>query len=214
MPLTNSSNIVVPQTLARISRAKAKQFFEELANLRDEPKAVARFEARFRAFLDTDDGTNCVIQRSDSGEDGQSPEGMITWSYHHAPLLSLREELRAIWTIKDLKVKAWRIFLFRADPTMTTTFAAETGPPAPTPFQQAVMHLFQCAKTMSYCCNPGCTAPYFFAGRKSQKFCAGICALPSQRDHKLRWWRKYGDEWRKSRAQKVAPETNRPTPGQ
>jgi hypothetical protein len=188
------------RNLARISRRKARQFLQELANLRDAADATGRFEHNFKEFLNRDDGQGYTLAQIETGGCEESLERTITLDDRYGPLSDLREELRTIWTTPDLKVREWRIFLFGADPTVSVSLAAAIGPPVPTPFQQALVHLFKCAATMTCCSNKECPAPYFFARRKSQKFCSDICALPAQREQKRRWWSHHGEKWRKRRA--------------
>jgi len=66
-------------------------------------------------------------------------------------------------------------------------------------FEQALLHLVREANRARYCQNPDCPAPYFFAARRSQKYCSDICALPAQREFKGRWWVEHGNRWREQR---------------
>jgi hypothetical protein len=61
-------------------------------------------------------------------------------------------------------------------------------PPHPTPLEAALAYFRRSADRALYCPNPDCPAPYFFATRKGQKYCSSVCALPSQREAKRRWW--------------------------
>ena len=47
----NSSNPHTDSTLARINSREAREFVEELINLRQAPEAIRRFEIRFGAIL-------------------------------------------------------------------------------------------------------------------------------------------------------------------
>jgi len=38
------------------------------------------------------------------------------------------------------------------------------------------------------CRNPDCPAPYYFRGRRDQRYCSSDCASPAKRAAKLRWW--------------------------
>ena len=177
-----------------------------MANLRDEVVAVKRFRDRFKEFLDEEVGTSLTLDAVQSEEERHEPERVLLRNGGYSPLAKLRKELRSIWTTPGLKDREWKIFLFRADPTVTVSFASTIGRPAATPFQQAAIHLFKCAATMSVCQNKQCPAPYFFAKRKSQKYCASVCASPAQRKQKRRWWQLHGEKWRKQRACVVSPE--------
>jgi hypothetical protein len=62
-------------------------------------------------------------------------------------------------------------------------------PPAQASPLEAVFHyLWRNAKHALRCANPECPAPYFFATKKSQKYCSPECAQPARRASKLRWW--------------------------
>ena len=67
------------------------------------------------------------------------------------------------------------------------------------PFSLVGLRALQIADRMRYCPNPTCLSPYFFAYRRSQKYCTDACALPAQRELKRAWWKEHGDEWRKAR---------------
>jgi hypothetical protein len=49
------------------------------------------------------------------------------------------------------------------------------------------------------CQNPDCPAPRFIARRKDQVYCCNDCAALLA---KRRWWKKHGEEWRRSRTRK------------
>jgi hypothetical protein len=122
-------------------------------------------------------------------------------------LFELRDKLRSVWATSDLKEKEWRIFLFRADSTMTVSFLSKLEVPAPSPFEQTVMYLFKRASKTRCCQNRECHSPYFWASRRSQKYCSDVCALPAQRSYKRLWWQKNGEEWKKLRAKKLKRRT-------
>jgi hypothetical protein len=131
------------------------------------------------------------------------------------PLITLRNEVRAIWEADDLETKEWRIFCLRGNPTMTLSFLAILDPHTiPKPFQKALLQLLKSAGKLRHCHNPSCAAPYFVARRRSQKYCCADCTMPGQRELKRHWWQKNGNEWRKNRIQKATHKTKRPTRGQ
>jgi hypothetical protein len=50
---------------------------------------------------------------------------------------------------------------------------------------------------LGHCPNPECPHPYFIKGRKNQRFCdRPACAAHGQREHKRKWWKERGEEWR------------------
>lgn len=198
----NSHDTLGDQTLARVAPEEARSFLKELANLRNDNLAVVRFEKSFPEFLNRHDSQTHIVESVEAQDGIATSSGAQTFDYRYHSLFELRNQLREVWRTDEPDVREWRAAQFVAEPTMTVRFAAASGPPAPTPFQQAAVHLFRVAATMRYCQNPECPAPYFFAKRKSQMFCSDICTRPSQRAHKLRWWNETGKARRKSRAGK------------
>ena len=57
-----------------------------------------------------------------------------------------------------------------------------------TPLEATVAYFRRSADRALYCPNPDCPAAFFFAKKKGQKYCSSVCALPSQREAKRRWW--------------------------
>jgi len=56
---------------------------------------------------------------------------------------------------------------------------------------------------MAICGNPECPNPYFFKGRKTQRFCdRPACAAYAQREYKKNWWNEHGSERRRERNSK------------
>jgi hypothetical protein len=188
--------------------AAAKSFLQELANLSDDPKAVTRFERRFAPFLPwAGQQTQPRTVPFDSVDSGEPASSILTIDLSNDRLFSLRNKLRSVWATSDLKEKEWRIFLLRADSTMTVSFLSSLEVPAPSPFEQTVMYLFKRASKTRCCHNRECHSPYFWASRSSQKYCSDVCALPAQRSYKRLWWQKNGEEWKKLRAKKLKRRT-------
>ncbi len=197
----NSSSEKQGRTLANIPGDQLKDFLYELVNLMDGSEAVERFETRYAQFLPwaNSEGQTVVIDSIDFG-DASSGSQMVRTGYD--PLFLLRDQLREIWATADLETKEWRIFLFRGDLTMTGSFLVATGPPPPSPFQQAVLYLLKHAAETRRCHNADCSSPYFFARRISQKYCSEDCARPAQRRYKRQWWQRHGGVWRQKRVHK------------
>jgi hypothetical protein len=56
--------------------------------------------------------------------------------------------------------------------------------------EAAVFHLqTSIAERAKYCRNSACTAHYFIAVKKWQKYCSEECAGPANRESKRQWWR-------------------------
>jgi hypothetical protein len=131
-------------------------------------------------------------------------------------ILSLGRGLQDVWDTVDIRAREWKLFQLResyhrfrvmAEPGLATLrkkakaeepfpgpASDELGghlnaPPPITVFEAAVFYfqrrLLDFAK---HCGNPTCPAPYFIAKKKQQKFCSSVCAEPSQRESKRKWW--------------------------
>lgn len=68
------------------------------------------------------------------------------------------------------------------------TYAFVNPPAQPTPLEAVFHYLWQHMEHALHCSNPECPAPYFFATKKSQKYCSPECAEPARRESKLKWW--------------------------
>jgi len=113
--------------------------------------------------------------------------------------------LRSIWIAKDMRLR-----FYLASPVLTSLAAKKRlwkwfsakledfadSPvcfdplPKPKPFERAIWHLVYSIGRSRRCQNRECPAPYFWARRRTQKFCSSICAGPAKRKAKRRWWRK------------------------
>lgn len=61
-------------------------------------------------------------------------------------------------------------------------------PPQPTHFERLVYTLQRLGRRARHCENSDCQWPYFFASRRTQRYCSNACAVPAQREAKRRWW--------------------------
>ena len=270
----NSSKSRQPGNLAP---TQAQRFLAELANLRPEPDATARFLRQFAAFIPErkhpfaavetlpyrerqQDGTHVASSepalraaealrtgkygvappehptpdasagaigpprvgdqpyqpaRSDTDTPGRgiprgSPPRPIDSAEQEAEWIwTLHTHLCRIWDQPDYRTRQWGGFLLlhlaRGEAgSRHLTLLGFPGPlPPPTLFEQALMWFVDVGDRARHCPNPDCVAPYFFAARRSQKYCADICARPSQREFKRRWWAEHGSARRKSRTRHV-----------
>jgi hypothetical protein len=71
--------------------------------------------------------------------------------------------------------------------------------PLPDPFGRVLDRISDLGlrERLAICRNGGCITPYFIAQRKTQRYCSEKCAGTFQQEHKRRWWREHGNEWRK-----------------
>jgi hypothetical protein len=107
--------------------------------------------------------------------------------------------LPMIWDTPDLRVRESMILrLLRTMPDSLLWLIQPTRY-IPGPFEQVLVHFLKAADRARHCNNPDCVAPYFFAKRRSQKYCSDACALPSQREFKRQWWAEHGEARRKAR---------------
>ncbi len=68
------------------------------------------------------------------------------------------------------------------------TYRFSDPPTRATSFEAVFYHLRRHIDNAQHCAGPECAAPYFFATKKSQKYCSSECADPARRASKLRWW--------------------------
>lgn len=197
----NSSTARGHRALARVSAAEAEVFLLDVANLRiGDNSDLSRFERRFGRFLPPP-----MEAAVDIKTDNELP-----WAW------AIQEAVRPIWLAPDLRIKQWGVFKFSYEVMQHTNrrFASEPGAlpkdkgvveklPPPTPLEQILLHLLKSADRLRYCKNPECPAPYFFAKRRSQKYCADVCALPAQREFKRLWWAHNGKQWRRLRSRRA-----------
>jgi len=82
-----------------------------------------------------------------------------------------------VWKAVSIAQSQWQMFDFMEDP-----------PERATTIEAVAFYLLHNRRRALHCANRDCTAPYFFQQKKGQKFCSMICALPSQRESKRKWW--------------------------
>jgi hypothetical protein len=64
-------------------------------------------------------------------------------------------------------------------------------------FERAVYALFRNSSLAKVCGNPDCPAPFFIAGRRSQRYCGEDCAAVFQHESKRNWWKEVGSKMRR-----------------
>ena len=205
----NSSNKGSSRTLARIYPQKAKTFLTGLANLENLESAAQRFVLHYGVVFRDELPTSLIYNWAIRGEEEDVvdlSEDQRIWKYWLVPL---RDAIRFLWT-SDLRTKQWGIFRIlekffaRGDRGLAVgpvtddveCFSGNSLGPV-TPCERIFMQLMQ---HTSVCGNSACPAPYFFAQRRSQKYCSEECAAPAQREFKRKWWSEHGPKWRASRA--------------
>jgi hypothetical protein len=191
--------------LAKISPLQARRFLEELANVGDTELAENRFNNQYADFF-PDAGYLSEITVVDPGL-SQGSGFVVSGSMR--PLLGLRDRLRQVWSEPDPGAKEWMTFLLRLEPSMSVDMMAV--PPAPNGFQQSVIYLLKNGNRARRCENLTCTSPYFWAARKSQKFCNDGCALPAKQAAKRKWWTQNGSDWRTSKKKHKKRQKRKPS---
>jgi hypothetical protein len=194
------------RTLASISARQAKEFLMELANLRDEG-AAPRFKRRFgNLFLP--EPVQLIQSWAIRGEEediGDLSSDQKFWKYW---LLPLRNSVRGLW-IRDERDKRWGTFRILEKYFLIGSCQFAPGPVSDdadwflpddlgpeTICERIFMHM---TGRTSRCENRDCHTPYFFATRRSQKYCSDACAIPAQREFKRKWWAENGTTWRRKR---------------
>lgn len=63
-------------------------------------------------------------------------------------------------------------------------------------FLRLLLHAHDVCHKMRVCQNPKCPHPYYLRNREEggKKFCSKVCAAPSQRAAKLKWWNQHKKE--------------------
>jgi hypothetical protein len=215
------------QNLAESTDRSLLDGLRELANLRDEPAAIERFERRWPELAE---------------KPTSIPQGFSMGGQESTYVAVLRTCLRKIWTggpdanslltaffltsspIVDL-IRPWPPI---ADPI---TKALPSHPLVPkgsfeadwrrsglvyhpeTQLQKALYLLLQSSARAKVCANPDCPAPYFIAKKLRERYCSLECVRPFQRQSKLDWWNRVGRE-RRSKRSTPKRRSKRSTPKQ
>jgi hypothetical protein len=205
----NSSNAGYVEALANDELMRA---LTELANLRDDPEAFERFQARWPTLAHVSDDA-----------DELHPIHETSLPLKFWLIYERREKLRDIWEGKPDYLKE---FLLPHDPPeelRVTGFYIDKSSTkrqvgviwdAPidldwrrgqiiyeprTEFQRAIYALFRRSALAKVCANPDCLARYFVARKATQRYCSEKCAEVFQKVYKRKWWTEHGDEWRRGR---------------
>jgi hypothetical protein len=211
--MKNSSSTSTSRTLAHVTTSQAKRFLVELANLVHEGNSVARFRVRYGHIM--------PHPLSPSAKRQVSLLRVVFEGDIKIPIeiFMLQNGLRSIWAAPDQRTKAWGIFRLvdeieiwcNSPPSMITLGALNWANgrviaiPEPSAFEQAMDYLRHRGHLARICPNAACPAPYFFAARRTQKYCSEVCAQPSQREFKRKWWAAIGN----SRRTKLKRSTRR-----
>jgi hypothetical protein len=108
-------------------------------------------------------------------------------------ILEFRDAVRRAWKAPDKRSRLYAVI------PMLARFARREGSPE-SAIERALFYLLDDGHLARVCGNAECPAPYYWARRPNQKYCSGDCALPAQRETKLRWWQTKGAERRRAAA--------------
>jgi len=116
-------------------------------------------------------------------------------------VLELKAILCQVWVGRDLRTKEYALFLLQHKAILPVVIASNFPfpLPPPSPFEQCLIYLRRSIDRARYCENPDCTARFFFAQHRNQKYCSDSCANRSQRELKRLWWAEHGKELRAQR---------------
>jgi hypothetical protein len=190
------------------------QFLTHLANLPDSPDrppAVRRLKHLFGDFFEQEIPWTRIhewvisVEEEDAGELSRDEQLWQFW------LLPLRNVVRVIWESTDDRFRRWGIFKVLEKFFSVGDRRLSVGPVhddvewhlgslgPPSLCEEALTLLVRHPALTKLCANSDCQTKYFFAVRRSQKFCSDVCAIPAQRKAKNQWWAAHGPEWRRRR---------------
>jgi hypothetical protein len=134
-------------------------------------------------------------------------------SIRYSARYELRRKVRDIWLMPDRRGKEWYAFRMiesagiavanvppyeaRLERDLGTLWSNARKPVPPlTAIELCLRHLIAKGDKARICQNKDCDKPYYFATRRSQKYCSERCALPAQRKFKRDWWNRSGKQRR------------------
>jgi hypothetical protein len=194
--------------LARFPKRLLERFLYALANLHLDNASIDLLRWKFDEFLpdfplDSElaqlmlkDGppNPPVVSHTVGGETSLvgtlfSPQAIAAINQRRL-VVSLSTVIKQAWTAPDAETRDWKMFILRRQ-ILSFYYAEDQWPASPPPFtplQQALRYLQMEGHRARRCANAECSAPYFLAKRRNQKFCGDDCAMPSRLEAKRRWW--------------------------
>lgn len=180
------------QLLAKIRKPRLESFLIHIVNLHLSYAAAEKLRRQFPEFVVFPHRSEAANALGELPEEdllvlGTPPENAAELKL----LLFLSRCVRKAWTAPDVRTRDWRMFGLRAQLFSIYLDLDDPWPDSPPPMvalEQALWYLQAQGRRAKCCGNEYCSAPYFFATRKNQKFCCDECAIPAKREAKLRWW--------------------------
>ena len=223
----NSSRTDGFKTLARkVPAPRLRNFLTELANFSGDQEGATRLSRRYANLLPPPRHLRAQLRQSAPLLREHHPEVSLEQEDEvvlRGWLIPLRNWVQTIWRAPDLRTKRFYLYrLLSAEMYTTegkgleiTNLMFVAGPVTvefepPSAFEQALEYLLGSIHRTRHCANPECRhQPYFFAQRRTQKYCSEACAEPAQRRAKRAWWLKHGDAWREARRKKPTQRRRR-----
>lgn len=189
-----------------------RNFLSDLVNFNDDDADLRRLQLRYPDLFETSGAVQLArrwaVHVEEEGYEPAVPDNDVLRRYWLVPL---RDKLRSIWMTDDVRAKRWGLFRIlqdhfqygdaRFDQSPYRTYSgfhrARVLEP-PTKIERYLLYLTDDVPTRK-CQNPKCAAPYFFALRRTQRFCSDVCAKPAQSAYKRNWWKRNGKRWRAQR---------------
>jgi hypothetical protein len=173
----NSLQTQPRQVLGVITEQRAEQFLKDWANIR--PDGAKQFLNLYRKELDL----FRIAGRSHLVQD-------------------IAFFLRKAWRVPDARSFDWYLSKILSLTERGMFFELDDPPQPVTVFEAAIFYLRHNRRFALYCPNESCPGPYFFRGKKGQKFCSPECANPSRAESKRQSWIKNGAKWIENRKKK------------
>jgi len=208
--------------LAPFTAARLEEFLTALTNVGREPEAISDFRNRFTDFeLLSDEIVEPFLEKF--LEEGFNSVQGDDDSFLRLLVLYLRAMARGMWLAFDMRTRydAWfflrseiersrRTYINVSNWWIDDSLRIRLPPPRePLPVERAFEYLLKHHNRTSYCQNPDCSAPYYFAKRHTQRYCSTVCSQYGLKETKRRWWSEHGADWRAS--QKRLPKKSKKT---
>jgi len=203
--------------LGVISKQRTERLLEDWANTREDgvrrllrihaeeidiPKPEFKQTVRSRGFKPTMMPSTWTLVERPDGTLVERPEGPYVedWTlvecaevlFVEDTVRRIAEFLRKAWDAPDQRRFDW--YLWKALSIAQTVWQlfefVDDPPERASAVEAAIFYLRHSRRRALHCANPNCTTPYFFQQGKRQRFCSTICALPTQRESKRKWWAK------------------------
>jgi hypothetical protein len=193
-----------------LSRARARKFLERLVNLPDDYTAAERLAKAFPDMLQPSAWRPARIAEVGKAARPAVSEDRLLAEQQIQRVFRSRDLLRVLWSELDHRTRNYRLFMLQRDDLiqvdaslgMSSFLTSGRQLPAPSVFEEALLHLSKSWSVCRICQNSACdTSRYFFAEKPRQKYCSSHCAEHSRRIAKLEWWRQHGEQWRQLRQQ-------------